>query len=718
MDWKKSDQQYQVDQLSLLGVEVATAPSFARTSTPVTPRERFERLWPWLALVLVLAVSLGLRSRYLWVQELSTDEGHWLMFGALVNGGYSAYTVTFVGIPPLALLAIQAGSYLFGASLGVRYPMMLFSLVGIGSIFWLMQPWKNRVNGLAGLLAAIFLSFETEYFHASCSIMAEVPAVAVALLSLALAWQYSRDRRYFWLVLSGGAFVLSLALKVFMIFLPAVIGLLLAFVFLAEYRERRTIGKAVRQAVIAGGSWLAGVLITLAVFLMVYDYQAMIHQVVVFRLALREAMVREGQAATLGENIGIVSRMLAGFSPLIAGALIGLIVSWRQQRNETWMWLTWLVLGVLLLISHLPVRGRYSVMVLPPLAALSGIAAAYGLTKLSRWLSCRRPMTPGKASLEKVALVVPLLGIIVWAVTTPFRSALLPTSPGLLGHDTSSRRLEAIEYIRKNTTGRDCIVTDDQRVATMAGRLVPPFLSETTHARLLTGWLTMEEVLAQIEQYDCPAVVYADRKFIFDLYLPNLRPQLHHLYFAEIPFNNNTTVYIGKKDVGRQPEIPVTVDFGQLITLKGIDLSPARWQADKEAQVATYWSALKPIDRDYKIFLQLRNQHHETVLSADHFPFPAPGAIYEPVPTDQQYQAVMDLIGYPATGMLPTRAWVPNRLIREVATLSLPASLPAGTYSLYVGLYEPDTLTRLLVPGTLETGDEFLVTSVEVEASN
>ncbi len=122
-----------------------------------------------IALILLLLVSLALRLLYVQVNALSYDEGHREMFGALAAQGYAPYKEVFVGIPPLALLTMQLGVTLFDGTLSVRYPMMLYSLIGVGAIYWLVKRQAPGRPVMAGLLAAAFLSFNYRYFFLSCS---------------------------------------------------------------------------------------------------------------------------------------------------------------------------------------------------------------------------------------------------------------------------------------------------------------------------------------------------------------------------------------------------------------------------------------------------------------------------------------------------------------------------------------------------------------------
>ena len=53
----------------------------------------------------------------------------------------------------------------------------------------------------------------------------------------------------------------------------------------------------------------------------------------------------------------------------------------------------------------------------------------------------------------------------------------------------------------------------------------------------------------------------------------------------------------------------------------------------------------------------------------------------------------------PANWTRPTTGWVKGEFVTDPHRLALPADLPAQTYHLYVGLYDPETGARVPVAG-------------------
>jgi hypothetical protein len=84
-------------------------------------------------------------------------------------------------------------------------------------------------------------------------------------------------------------------------------------------------------------------------------------------------------------------------------------------------------------------------------------------------------------------------------------------------------------------------------------------------------------------------------------------------------------------------------------------------------RVILFWECLDVIDRDYKIFVHIRNVNGDPVLNADHFP----GNIRH-----------------------PTYDWKRGEVIRDEFNIQEPL---AGDFRVYVGIYEESTMSRLLV---------------------
>ncbi len=75
-----------------------------------------------------------------------------------------------------------------------------------------------------------------------------------------------------------------------------------------------------------------------------------------------------------------------------------------------------------------------------------------------------------------------------------------------------------------------------------------------------------------------------------------------------------------------------------------------------------------------------------------------------------------DFSNYPATGLIPTRLWIPGNTLKETITITWPDTIPPGRYAIVVGMYDETTLERLAVHSDLPGSDEdsIVVATIQV----
>jgi hypothetical protein len=126
------------------------------------------------------------------------------------------------------------------------------------------------------------------------------------------------------------------------------------------------------------------------------------------------------------------------------------------------------------------------------------------------------------------------------------------------------------------------------------------------------------------------------------------------------------------------PEIPLPLDigFGEAIRLGGYALSPSAARAGELLTLTLYWEAKAPVNEDYSIFIHVLDRNGEIVTQQD---MPPQGGNY------------------------PTSIWGAGEFITDEHTLMLPPDLPAGDYTLALGLYQPQSGQRLPVNAAGQT---------------
>jgi hypothetical protein len=103
------------------------------------------------------------------------------------------------------------------------------------------------------------------------------------------------------------------------------------------------------------------------------------------------------------------------------------------------------------------------------------------------------------------------------------------------------------------------------------------------------------------------------------------------------------------------------------IRLNGYALTPESSPGDA-VLLALRWQSLQPVAYDYHVFVHLLDARGEKILQRD---------------------------GQPVQWMHPISSWRPGEEIIDHYGLLLPEELPAGNYTIAVGLYDPVTGQRL-----------------------
>lgn len=626
--------------------------------------------WHWV-LAGVLLISLLPRLYYMLTNSLGYDETHNLMFATLAERGFAPYREVFTGIAPFALVSIEWGVALWGSTPQARLLMVAYGVLGIAALFALVYRQAKTLPLVAATLAALLFSFHPLYFTGSTTMNLEAAALAFGLLSLWAMQAYQARPANWGLLLSGLLFGLSMAIKVFVPFVPAALLVQMVLHWRAT-NEDRPLREAWPSLLRMGLWWAAGGLIVLALFSLFFDPVLIYQQVVGFRLNLRDE-----------EDVEEVRQWseFVQFIPLFVGAVWGLI---SQRRNPAvWVWLVWLVTGALFLSLHTPLRTRHLIILLPGLVALSGMAVAHALAAPRRvW----RLAASGAAALT-----------LIWLVTLTAQAA---RTEDFTDHHPVRRLL--IDYILANTAPDDCIIAKENRLHFLTGRLSTPFLSEVSSARLATELLTAPAILAEIDRYDCALLANATT---FDEMLPDLRQMaidyysLHLVQFHPDEPEYDQEIFAVPPD-SAVPE-PQAADFrmGDQMRVAGWRLTPGPWQRGDQVQITTYWETLRPPETNYKVFLHLIDAQGNQVQSFDHFPFELreqDGIRHYTL--NPRYLQTHDLPGnYPYSGLIPTQLWLPGHTLKETHSIVIPPETPPGQYTLRMGMYDEGSMARLPV---------------------
>lgn len=120
----------------------------------------------------------------------------------------------------------------------------------------------------------------------------------------------------------------------------------------------------------------------------------------------------------------------------------------------------------------------------------------------------------------------------------------------------------------------------------------------------------------------------------------------------------------------RAPQ-PLVVPLADGLSLLGYDLSPATVRAGEVVTLTLYWESQAVPSRDYTVFVHLLDGTGRAVLFGD---------------------------GPPLGGYYPTGMWGAGEVVADPHPLALPTDLAPGVYRVMVGMYDLDTMARLVRP--------------------
>jgi len=220
------------------------------------------------------------------------------------------------------------------------------------------------------------------------------------------------------------------------------------------------------------------------------------------------------------------------------------------------------------------------------------------------------------------------------------------------------------------TAPDELVVSDAQMIAFRARRQSPPALADTSSARLASGNLTDEQLIAQTQSSGANTILFWSGRLESAGAFVQWVGQNYHAVRSAFQKPNAPYRFWMRRP---QPELPLEAQFGEGITLLGYDLNRRAGIAPtprRPLALTLYFQRSGVIGRSYTIFTHLLAPDGRVAAQSD--------------------RPALD-------GRYPTDQWQSNEWIVDELTLALDSELVAGNYSVELGFYAPDTLQRLPV---------------------
>ncbi|MFN8635818.1 MAG: glycosyltransferase family 39 protein [Chloroflexota bacterium] len=601
--------------------------------------------WPAEALILgaILIVAAFMRLVRLSGTSGDLDEGIRGIQLLLMSAGYRPMQEIFSSQGPLLLDMLYPFYKLFGETLGAaRLATGVYSLLGILGVYGAARAVGGPVGGVT---AALLLVVSPNYLRNSRQALAEVPALAPAILAVAAAMAYQRSGRRIWLLVSG--VLLGIALLVKPIVVAAVVPVALA-AFLGPRISIRPL-------------FLVGI-VTLAVVLAIVfatGFSTVVDQMIEYRLKSREVSGWSWNDNWRVLRGTLIARDQIGLFALGgAGALLALLGRPKQGIPC----LGWIAATAGLLAWYSPLFPKHVVIAIPPLVVAAG--AGIGLV----WGALRERQLFGIVG--GFLLTGPLL---LYAWSLPAISALdvgfMNLDPGFEGQ-RFARTADIAATIAAVTKRGDFIVTDEPEQAFHAQRLVPPDLADPSTSRVRARALTGEQVITSAEQYDVKLVAMSSDRFRslrnFRLWLDDhFEPIKVYGRGGDTPqviyVRSDVDLAQSRRALDGFIQTPTAIDFGGILRLTGFSLDRRELTRNGNVGVTYEWEALQKAAVDYHVITEL--------VGPD-------GQVW----SDEQLS-----LGGRGVGL---DEWTPGRWMFQTSTFDVSATAPAGEYILRVGVFD------------------------------
>jgi 4-amino-4-deoxy-L-arabinose transferase-like glycosyltransferase len=407
-----------------------------------------------LAAGLVFTRALGTRTNY--------DEGVYLASLDALRRGQELGSEVYTSQPPAFYWVLRLLAAPFGSSVeGIRFAFAMLAVVGVGAA--LALGWR-LYGAAAGVTAAALVAIGPPYPSVAPTVAADVPAVALGLVSLALLACALRGPRARWLAIAAGA-ALAAAVMTKLLATP------FAVPFLALALAERA-GRRVLPAAAAG----AGLVLAALAIAHAGSLDAVWAGVIGDHTGAAEL-------GSYGRNARWIRDLLEPRTPiawLVPAGFVCFLVS--RSARRTWPLWTLVPAAALFLLLVRPLADHHLLLLTVAYAISAGPSLALGIAQIQR----------------------PLLQLAAAGLVALFVAA------GLYQEQRRLHRNDltwAVAAVRAYTSPDDVVVSDQPIVPFLAHRAQPGPLVDTSNTRIAGGGLTAQEVIDEIEQAHPTAVV-------------------------------------------------------------------------------------------------------------------------------------------------------------------------------------------------------------------
>ena len=599
---------------------------------------------PALALPL-LGLAVAMRLVNLDAYSGLFDEGIRTEQLFLMSNGYRPFRDIYAAQGPLLLDLLHPWFVLFGQDLAAaRLAVAVYSLVGLAAAYWVARLVGGPV---AALTALLLLVVSPLYLEGSRIALAEVPAMAPAILAVGTAILYARSGSRGPLVATGLLLAVSLLIKPMTLAAGVPIGL-------AVLSRGRA---AIKDGLILG----LLVAVTMLVVVVIVGLAGVLEQIVAYRM---DSVKRSDWS--IWKNRAALARALSYEPPALLGiALLAGVMTLARCRLAEVLLAAWAVASVGLLLFYSPLHGKHAVVMIPPLAILAGVGVAAAIQHAR---GTRRPIV-------RAAIGLVLLGLAGWyASSAPSVMAqsgqLLKVTADTDVDPALEQYADAVSVIGALTTPEDFVVTDHPYLPFLAGRLVPPELVDTSKSRIDSRSLRANDAVTLAAAYEPRLIIlWTDRlqrlrafeQWVDENYRLVKAYNRRQDRDRGIYVPRDADLSVVRAALAEQALTPRGEEFAGGLVLVGATLDRSELRAGEGVGLNLHWEAAYDLDADYHVIVAVKGPDGQA--------------------WDQQQESL-------SGGSVGTNEWSTGHWLFQNTFVRPEAETPRGEYEVVLSVYD------------------------------
>ncbi|VVA44339.1 Glycosyl transferase family 39 [Candidatus Roizmanbacteria bacterium] len=391
---------------------------------------------------------------------VDNDEGIYLTSFLLVDKGYPAYKKTYFSQPPGFLLSVYPGFVLFGKTLSAtRLTVGLWSFIGLLAILWISFELKSKWTGLL-VISLLFLI--PPYYNQTLTFQSDILITTFSLISLATLIRFRKNYYLPWFIISTIFLNLAFWTKFDITFFPSFI-----LVLFLLFKEKKILTKNIINLFLIFFAVSLGFFVIL---ILPFGIKEVFNNLILLRF----------QAASSSTASFLLFDYLKKDIVLLVIILGSLILSYFKINKSSFsqkIIFLWSIFVLILFIFYRPLFPHHLVILTVPMVLLFS------------------QLIDSLFSNKKLFQFIVLIMVIISLSNRIY--AMANTSTKIINDQQQS----AVDTIKKYTHPNDVVVSDEEILNGLSGRLPPPELSDISYVRIKSNNLSPENFKKIINTY-------------------------------------------------------------------------------------------------------------------------------------------------------------------------------------------------------------------------